>query len=64
MAAGDVKTQQWLTQIGCWGFAFSCVQMLLLERSQLAAVTWSFQVLCRPSPAHCWLLYCLRVSPL
>jgi len=45
MAAGEVETRQWLAQIGCWGFAFSCLQMLLLERSQLASVTWSLQVL-------------------
>ena len=51
IAAGEVETRQWLAQIGCWGFAFSCVQMLLLERTQLAAVTWSFQVLCgQPRP--------------
>ena len=44
--AGEVETRQWLAQIGCWGLVFSCLQALLLERSQLLAISWTPQVLC------------------
>ena len=43
--AGEVETRQWLAQIGCWGLVFSCLQALLLERSQLLAMSWTAQVL-------------------